>query len=129
MNPIQLLSQLGELGTAGLLLALVLLFVVAFKLLEMVFQTITVSALSGAFYFALSYYLDSVAFSLNSLLFFAFIGGSLYTGYYLVIQGYGLITTLAKIPIALGRKLVEKTKKYGEKISENRENSEENLED
>ncbi|WP_414838241.1 hypothetical protein ACK3SF_02465 [Candidatus Nanosalina sp. VS9-1] len=101
MNISSLLNSLSEMNTAVLLLALVVLFVVAFKVMEMVMQTVLVTALSGAFYFALSYFLSSVTFSLNSLLFFAFIGGTLYTAYNLLTKSYKVATLLLKIPLKL----------------------------
>lgn len=110
VNLAGILGQLGDLGTVGLLVALVIMFVVAFKVLEMVFQTIMVAALSGGFYFAISYYLEAVSFSLNSLLFFAFLGGSLYTGYYLVLQGYSILSLLISLPVRFGKSLVEEAR-------------------
>lgn len=101
------LTQLGEMGTVGLLISLVVLFVVAFKLLEMVMQTVLVAALSGGFYAALAYYIPGIGFSLNSLLFFTFIGGSLYTGYHLLSQGYSIAKLLVSLPIKMVKGLVE----------------------
>jgi hypothetical protein len=120
MNILNLAGQLGELGTVSLLLALVLLFVVAFKILEMVMQTVMVSALSGAFYFALAYYLESVAFSFNSLLFFAFIGGSLYTGYHMIAQGYAILSLLLTVPYRIGKSLVSTAGDLGNKLEDRR---------
>jgi len=99
------LQGLGQLNTVILLLALVVLFVVAFKVLEMVMQTFLVSALSGGFYLALSYYLDPVKFSLDSLLFFTLIGGSLYTGYSLLSTSASLLKMLFKIPFKIFEKI------------------------
>ncbi len=123
------IAQLGEIGTVGLLISLVLLFVVAFKLLEMVMQTVLVAALSGGFYAALAYYIPGIGFSVNSLLFFTFLGGSLYTGYHLLSQGYSLAKLLVYIPVKIGRKLVEtagntlqRLKKVREDKTENQDN-------
>ena len=104
---ISVINSLAEMNTAFLLLALVVLFVVAFKVMEMVMQTILVTALSGLFYFALSYFLTSVSFSLNSLLFFAFIGGTLYTAYNLLTKSYKLASVALKVPLKI-IKLVKK---------------------
>lgn len=103
MNPLSIINSLSEMNTVFLLLALVALFVVAFKVMEMVMQTILVTALSGLFYFALSYFLSSVTFSLNSLLFFAFIGGTLYTAYNLLTKSYKVATVAVKIPLKIIR--------------------------
>lgn len=124
VNLAGLTAQLGELGTVGLLVALVILFVVAFKVLEMVFQTVLVAALSGGFYLALSYYLNLVSFSVNSLLFFAFLGGSLYTGYYLILQGYGLLSTIISIPVKLAGSLADTAKRAKKGLEKRREKSE-----
>ena len=102
----QFIQSLGQLNTVILLIALVLLFVVAFKVLEMVMQTVIVSALSGGFYLALSYYFDPVTFSVDSLLFFTFIGGSLYTGYSLLTTSASLLRKLIKLPVKLVRKII-----------------------
>lgn len=96
-----LLSTLGQMDTVFLLLALVVLFVVAFKLLEMVTQTFLVTALSGLFYFAFTYFVQSVSFSLNSMLFFAFTGGTLYTAYSLLTSSVKLVSLLVKIPFMI----------------------------
>lgn len=101
-----LVESMGQLNTVLLLIALVVLFVIAFKVLEMVMQTVIVSALSGGFYLALSYYLDAVAFSIDSLLFFTVIGGSLYTAYNLLTTSASLLTTLVRLPVKLGRRVI-----------------------
>ena len=88
-------------NTIVLILALVVLFVVAFKVLEMVTQTFIITVLSGLFYFAFTYFVPSVSFSLNSMLFFAFIGGTLYTAYSLLTSSYKLMTLLLKIPFKI----------------------------
>ena len=102
----QLIQSLGQLNTVVLLIALVVLFVVAFKVLEMVMQTVIVSALSGGFYLALSYYFDPVTFSVDSLLFFTLIGGSLYTGYSLLTTSASVLKTLIELPVKVIRKII-----------------------
>lgn len=98
-------------NTVLLLISLVVLFVVAFKVLEMVMQTVIVSALSGGFYLALSYYFDPVKFSIDSLLFFTLIGGSLYTGYSILTTSASLLTTLVELPIKIIRKIIRIVKR------------------
>lgn len=112
----QAIQNFSELNTAVLLIALVLLFVVAFKVLEMVMQTVLVSALSGGFYFALSYYLTSVSFSIDALLFFTFIGGTLYTGYHLITMSYGIASKLVAIPFKLINHVLDLLKKVFRKL-------------
>lgn len=101
------IQGLGQLNTVILLAALVILFVVAFKVLEMVMQTFIVSALSGGFYLALSYYFDPVQFSIDSLLFFTLIGGSLYTGYSLLSTSASLLKLAVRIPIRIVKKIIK----------------------
>ncbi len=103
----QLVQGVGELNTVLLLIALLVIFVIAFKVLEMVMQTLIVSGLSGGFYLAISYYFSSVQFSVESLLFFTLIGGSLYTGYNLITTSASLMTKAIKIPVKMTRKLIE----------------------
>lgn len=107
----QLIQSFGELNTVLLLIGLVILFVVAFKVLEMVMQTLIVSALSGGFYLAISNYFEAVSFSVDSLLFFTLIGGSLYTGYNLLTTSASVLSTLVRLPVKLGRKIVKFVKK------------------
>jgi uncharacterized membrane protein len=103
MNPLEIIQNISETNTVLLLLALVAVFVVAFKVLEMVFQTLLVAALSGGFYLALAYFLNSVAFSLESLIFFTFIGGTLYTVYHLFLKTFRVASISAKLPLKLLR--------------------------
>lgn len=102
----QIIQAFGQLNTVVLLIGLVVLFVIAFKILEMVMQTLIVSVLSGAFYLALSYYLGSVQFSIDSLLFFTFIGGSLYTGYNLVTTSASLLNKIVRLPVKIIKKVI-----------------------
>lgn len=97
----EVITAISQLDTLVLLLALVVLFVVAFKLLEMVTQTILITVLSGLFYFAFTYFVPSVSFSLNNMLFFAFTGGTLYTAYSLLSSSYKLASIVLKIPFKI----------------------------
>jgi len=119
-NVLEIVGSLGELNTVILLIALVVMFVVAFKVLEMVMQTLLVSALSGGFYLAITYYLESVSFSLDSLLFFTLIGGSLYTFYSLLTTSASLLKLLVKYPVKLAKGLIGlvNDKRSGDKLSE-----------
>lgn len=119
-NVLEIVGSLGELNTVILLIALVVMFVVAFKVLEMVMQTLLVSALSGGFYLAITYYLESVSFSLDSLLFFTLIGGSLYTFYSLLTTSASLLKLMVKYPVKLAKGLIGlvNDKRSGDKLSE-----------
>lgn len=98
---IDLISSILELNTVFILLGLVVLFVVAFKVLEMLMQTVLVTILSGAFYVALTYLIEAVTFSLDTMLFFALIGGTLYTAYSLLAKSYKIASLLLLIPLKI----------------------------
>lgn len=95
---IPLLSQLpGQYSTVILVLLLIAAFIVAYKVMKIVFQTVTVTVLSGAFYVALAYLLN-LSFSLNHLLFYAVLGASLYMGFTLLASAYRVAGSLISIP-------------------------------
>lgn len=95
---IPLISQLPQdIATAVLILLLVVIFVVAFKVMKMVFETIAVSALSAGFYTALSFVL-SYSFSFNQMLSYAFLGATLYMVYSFLASAYSLARTALSIP-------------------------------
>jgi len=95
----------------GLLIAVL---VIAYKIMEMVFETVTVAALSGAFYASLTYLFSGgsmTGFQIDELLLFAFLGATLYMLYSFVISLYRAGTTLVEIPIQLGKALIYPFKK------------------
>lgn len=95
---IPVISQLPQdIATAVLILLLVVVFVVAFKVMKMVFETIAVSALSAGFYTALSLVL-SYSFSFNQMLSYAFLGATLYMVYSFLASAYSLARTALSIP-------------------------------
>lgn len=110
-----MVQGLGQLNTVVLLIALVVLFVVAFKVLEIVMHTLLVSALSGGFYLAITYYMQSLSFSLDSLLFFTLIGGSLYTFYSLLTTSASLAKLIVKYPVKLVKSFFKIIKKKSKK--------------
>lgn len=96
---IPVISQLpGQVSTVVLLALLILAFIVAFKVMKMVFQTILVSVLSGIFYIALSLMFFNTTPSINDVLMFAFLGSMLYMGYSFLVSAYGLASSLLSIP-------------------------------
>lgn len=98
---IPVISQLPQdIATAVLILLLVVVFVVAFKVMKMVFETIAVSALSAGFYVALSFVL-SYSFSFNQMLSYAFLGATLYMVYTFLASAYSLARTALSIPYHL----------------------------
>lgn len=95
---IPLISQLpADIATALLIGLLILAFVVAFKIMRMVFETITVSVLSAGFYTALSF-LMGFSFSFNQMLTYAFLGATLYMTYSFLASAYGIAKLLLEIP-------------------------------
>lgn len=98
MIDLPLLSQLPpDVATAVLVVLLIAAFVVAFKIMKMVFQTILVSVLSGVFYLALVFFFN-YQFSLNNLLMFSFLGSSLYMAYSFLASAYSVASRLLEIP-------------------------------
>lgn len=93
-----LISQLPQdMATAVLIVLLVVVFIVGFKVMKMVFETITVSAVSGVFYLALSFVMD-YSFSINQMLTYAFLGATLYLSYSFMASAYGIARSLLEIP-------------------------------
>jgi len=87
----------SEAGTLLLLFLLIAAFVVAFKVMQMVFETILVSVISGGFYLALVYFM-SFPFSFERVLLFAFLGATLYMAYSFLASMYSIASSLIGIP-------------------------------
>lgn len=85
-------------STVVLLVLLLAAFIAAFKLLEMVFETIMVSVLSAGAYTAFTYLVYNSMPGLNDILLFAFAGASLYIGYTLLASAYGIAATVISVP-------------------------------
>lgn len=95
---IPIISQLPQdAATAVLIVLLVVAFIVAFKIMKMVFETITVSILSAGFYAALSQVL-AYNFSFNQMLTYAFLGAVLYMAYSFMASAYTIVRHLLEIP-------------------------------
>ncbi len=109
------LSQLpAPYTTVILLVFLIVVFVAAFKLMQMVMETVLVTAFSGGFYLALVY-LFGFTFSVNDMLFYAFLGSTLYMGYSLLASAYGIASKVIGIPYSFLKLLsVPFRKVYGE---------------
>lgn len=98
MMNIPVISQLPQdVATAVLIVLLIVVFVIAFKIMKMVFETITVSVLSAVFYIALTQ-LFSFSFSFNQMLTYAFMGAVFYMAYSFLASAYSLAQTVLKIP-------------------------------
>lgn len=90
-----------ELTTIALLLGLVAVFYVAYKLMEMVFQTIIISIMSGGFYTAFSFlFLEGIPPFIDILM-FALLGSVLYIIFTLLESAYTVSKHLIKIPIMI----------------------------
>ncbi|MFB6193321.1 MAG: hypothetical protein ABEK00_03645 [Candidatus Nanohaloarchaea archaeon] len=85
-------------STVLLLILLMAAFIAAFKLLEMVFETIMISVLSAATYVAFTRLMWGRIPGLNDILLFAFAGASLYIGYTLLSSAYGIAAKTISIP-------------------------------
>lgn len=83
-----------------LIIALVLVFVAAFKVMEMVFDIFIVSVLSAGFYLALRY-LQGGPISLNDLLLFTFLGASLYMLYSFLSTLWSIGSRVLPIPFKI----------------------------
>jgi len=95
----------------GLLIAVL---VIAYKIMEMVFETVTVAALSGAFYAGLTYLFSGgsfTGFQVDELLLFAFLGATLYMVYSFIMSLYNAGTTLVEIPIQMAKIILYPFKK------------------
>lgn len=90
-----------ELTTLALLIGLVAVFYIAYKLMEMVFQTITISIMSGGFYAAFSYLFLGGFPGLMDILFFSLLGSVLYIVFTLLESAYTVSKHVVKIPVAI----------------------------
>ncbi len=96
---VPILSQLPEpFVTIVLLGLLILAFVVAFKVLKMVMQTLLISVLSAAFYTALVFIGFFNGFEFNQLLFFSFLGSGLYLFYSVLASTYTVMSKILSVP-------------------------------
>lgn len=107
-----------ELTTFALLVGLVAVFYIAYKLMEMVFQTITISIMSGGFYAAFSaLFLGGIPTGwggLMDVLFFSLLGSALYIVFTLLESAYTVSKHLVKIPVAIIEAVLYPIKKlYG----------------
>jgi signal transduction histidine kinase len=90
-------------STIVLLGLLVLALVVAFKVMELVFETLTVSALSAVFYVAYTAFLGGglSEIVINDLLLFAFLGAGFYMTYSFLSSAYTLAARIIHVPYSI----------------------------
>jgi len=90
-----------EATTLALLIGLVAVFYIAYKLMEMVFQTIAMSIVSGAFYTAFSFmFLGGIPGYINILM-FSLLGSALYIAFTMLESAYTISKHLIKIPVTI----------------------------
>ncbi|MFB6115301.1 MAG: hypothetical protein ABEK04_03335 [Candidatus Nanohalobium sp.] len=114
MGIVQTVQSLPQGLTSFILVGLLIaVLVVAYKLMEMVFETLTVAGLSGVFYGGLTYLFSPQmkGFEVNELLLFIFLGAALYIGYSFILSVYSATSTLIEIPIEMGKILLYPFKK------------------
>jgi hypothetical protein len=113
---IEQILNLPEPVLTGLLLGLfVASLVVAFKVMEMIFDTVTIVALSATFYIGLTY-LTAVSFSLNDLLLFSFLGASLYMLYSFLATVISTTESIVKIPVKIILGIYRPTKRITTRV-------------
>lgn len=95
-----MIEAILELPNIVLIVLLISAFVVAFKLMEMVLETIMVSVLSGLFYLGLVYLLD-YPMALDRVLLFSFLGSSFYMAYSFLASAYSIFSKIIGIPFKL----------------------------
>ncbi len=101
--------------TAILLTGLIIAFVVAFKIMEMIFETVTIAILSGIFYTALTVFLGGAEFGFNDLLLFSLLGASLYMFYSFLATTIKTAETLLKVPLKLFLSVYRPVKRIAKK--------------
>lgn len=106
-----LLGLPEEVITGLLILSIILAVILAFKVMEMVFETVTIAALSGVFYTAMTFLFET-SFAFNDLLLFSFLGASLYMLYGFLMTAFTTAETLISIPVKMFMSIYRPTRKY-----------------
>ena len=110
---IETILNLPEPVITGLLLgSLILVFVVASKVMEMIFESVTIAVLSGVFYFGMTYLIGGVDFAFNDLLLYSVLGPAIYMLYSFLSTLLSTTSTLAKIPINIFESLYRVIRKF-----------------
>lgn len=94
---IQQLLQQTDLTSILLIVALIAAFVIAFKVMEMIFDTLMIAGISAAFYIGLRV-IQGGQISINDVLLFTVLGSSLYMAYSLLASLYRIGATVLPIP-------------------------------
>lgn len=130
---IQQILQQTDLTSILLITLLVAAFIIASKIMEIIFDTLLVSAISAGFYLALRT-IQGGPITINDLLLFTFLGATLYMTYSTIASIYKIAKKVVPIPFTITKTLLKpvkytakKTKKLMEKqddYSPNQKNSE-----
>lgn len=109
------IQSLPQGATSIILITLLIsILVIAYKVMEMVFETVTIAAFSGGFYAALTYIFSGgslTGFKIDELLLFAFLGAALYMLYSFILSVYSATSTLVEIPIQMAKIILYPFKK------------------
>ncbi len=96
------ISQMPEQAATFILLGLlVLAFVVAFKVLKMVMETVLITVISAGFYTAMVFAGLIQGFEFNQMLFFSFLGSGLYLFYSVLASTYTVLSKMIAVPYKL----------------------------
>lgn len=98
-----------DLQTVALVLLLIGGFIIAFKVMEVVFEMVMVSLLSGLFYVAL-WWAFSYPLSLQRVLTFSALGTILYFAYGFIASVYRVSSELADVPVKAGQILFRRAR-------------------
>jgi hypothetical protein len=111
-----LISQLPQdLATAVLIVGLLIVFVIAFKVMKMVFSTVVIAGVSAGFYASLTY-LTSLQFSFSQMLSYALLGSILYLVYSFLASALWLTENLLKIPYSILKTGLDVIRKLSEAL-------------
>lgn len=105
-----------EYSTIILVLLLITTFVIAFKVMELVFETLMVSALSAAFYVGYTVLLGGglPQVVINDILLFAVLGAAFYMSYSFLSSAYGIARKVIHVPYVVLTSIYSMSKKsYG----------------
>ncbi|QGA80350.1 hypothetical protein [Candidatus Nanohalobium constans] len=92
------ITQQLDISSILLVAALIAAFVIAFKVMEMIFDTMLIAGISATFYIGLRM-IQGGPISINDVLLFTFLGASLYMTYSLLASLYKLGATVLPIPV------------------------------
>lgn len=109
-------SQIPEPATTAILVGLIILmFIIAFKLMQMVMQTVLITVISALFYITLTILFD-YPLEINNLLLFSFLGAFFYTTYTFLASAYSTASKILSIPYKILKTVIKTFEKLVKKI-------------